>query len=123
MYSVFDPRQRLRFMLILVMLLVQSLVEVLGLGLILPLLYEAQDTGRVLTNPYLNFVYELFHFKSGEQFTVFLALTLVFAFVFKGFFSVWLINIQTKFSHTVSSALIERQTRIGFGMDYLTFKK
>ncbi len=122
MYSVFSPPQKRRFTLLLLLLLTQGIVEVIGLALILPLLYVAQYPEKIAENKYLNFLYQFLNFDSAGSFTVFLAVVLVLAFVFKGLYSIIVIKIQTNTTFDFSKSFINDQIKVGFGMDYLTFK-
>ena len=122
MYSVFTLPQKRKFIIVLLLLLTQGFFEIIGLALILPLLYVAQDPTRVFDNHYLKSVYDFFQFNSTESFTVFLALILIFAFVFKGLYSLFVIRYQTKTSFEFAQSYINDQIKIGLEMDYLKFK-
>ncbi len=121
-YTVFNTKQKKQFILVLLLILVQSIFEVAGLGLILPLLYVAQFPEKISSNEYLEFVYIKLGFLNSDDFTIFLACVLFITFVLKGLYSIWLIGYQTKLSHEISSDLIQRQISTGLRMDYYSFK-
>ncbi|MCH8904727.1 MAG: hypothetical protein IIA45_12540, partial [Bacteroidetes bacterium] len=72
-YTILDPAQRKKSFLMLFFIIINGLIDVLGLAFILPVLYLANNSSAIHTNIYLNYFYTLSGFENTDHFLLLLA--------------------------------------------------
>lgn len=122
-YALLNTSERKGFLKVLVLVLIQSFIEVIGLALILPFLYIAQDPGKIESNAMIHSIYSTFSFSNQEQFVGVIAVVLILAFVVKAIFGLWVVKVQTAYSLSMSHSLMDRQISMVLKRDYLYFKR
>ncbi len=115
--------QKKEFTFVVFLSIVQSFIEVLGLALIIPFLYFAQDIGKVADNQFLNWLKKVVGINSNEGIVIILAVALIIFFLLKSVLGLWLVNFQTAFSHKVARRVLDLQVSRILSMDYLYFKQ
>lgn len=120
--SVFYTAKKFKFVLLLFMILLASLVDVLSLSMIIPVVYLINDPTPIENNSLLHFLYVQFHFTSHDYFILFLLVCLVIVFLLKNLFMVSVVHIQNKFIYSTVYDLIDKQLNLFFKSEYLNIK-
>ncbi|MCP4120304.1 MAG: ABC transporter ATP-binding protein [Bacteroidetes bacterium] len=116
---LFDTRQKTRALFILVLTILNSFAEVLGLALIIPVIYLINDSRPIYNNKSLNHIYELTGFNKESHFIFCLIAIMLVLFALKNIFSIFVYYRQNKFSFDVSLKLVQRQAAVLFSSPYL----
>jgi ABC-type multidrug transport system fused ATPase/permease subunit len=120
--SVFYTAKKFKFLLLLFMILLASLVDVLSLSMIIPVVYLINDPTPIDNNSLLHFLYVQFHFTAHDYFILFLLVCLVIVFLLKNLFMVSVVHIQNKFIYSTVYDLIDKQLNLFFKSEYLNIK-
>ncbi len=120
--SVFYTAKKFKFVLLLFMILLASLVDVLSLSMIIPVVYLINDPSPIENNSLLHFLYVQFHFTSHDYFILFLLVCLVIVFLLKNLFMLSVVHIQNKFIYSTVYDLIDKQLNLFFKSEYLNIK-
>jgi ATP-binding cassette, subfamily B, bacterial PglK len=97
-WALLDVGKRFQCGYILIIMLIGSFLEVLGIGLILPILQLAVDPAKgVAENGFLQVLHNLFEFGSHSAFMVWLCAIVFLVFLIKNGFNIWMLNQQLKF--------------------------
>lgn len=94
---ILDREQKIKLFFMLIVILVGSLLELLGVSAIMPLINVAMSPESVNETWYLLFINELFGFSEIEQLITFLALFLVFVYIIKNLYISMMYNLQYRF--------------------------
>lgn len=117
--QLLDARQRVRAFWILLLTLINSVVEVAGLALIVPVIYLINDPSPIYRNKYLHYIFERSGFQEEQHFIFALIALLVVLFTLKNLFSIFVYYRQNQFAYDTSIGLIERQMSHLFSSSYL----
>lgn len=104
-----SPPQKRYGVWMLVLLLINSLLDVFGLAALVPVIMVAAEPGGVAKNKYFNFAFQALGFQSERAFLVMLIVGIFGFFLFKNVFSTWSSYLQTRFTADVGLALTNRQ--------------
>ena len=110
-FDLLDRRERLRFLLLLSMILFMGLLDVAGVASILPFLTVLSDPKHIHESAVLSIAYHRLSFESDRAFLLFLG-TVVFTLVvvglaFKALTLYVLVRFSTMRNYSVSSRLLE----------------
>jgi len=98
-----------------------SLMETIGVSVIMPFISVANDFKEVTSNRYYNYVYNLFGFESELNFVVAFGVVLIFFYIFRSGINLFYFYLLARFSkgryHLLAYRLFERY----MGMDYRDF--
>lgn len=110
-YDLLDPAFRKRAVILLILMFVGIIVELLGLGMILPLLSILSTDDMANAHPQFVPILDFLGNPTQKE-LIFIALgTLVGIYLFKGFFLVFLAWYQTSFAYSLSSHLSSKLLR------------
>ncbi|MBF0595250.1 MAG: ABC transporter ATP-binding protein [Candidatus Omnitrophica bacterium] len=111
MAVLFQKEDRLNFILLFIGILLNSGMEVLGIGLIVPFISLLAHPEMLETNHHLNRVYHFFPFHSFLDFMIVLAVFIVVVFVVKNVIVMVMTFFQTKFIFGKRAVLATRLFR------------
>ena len=103
------PAQRREGVGMLLLLLLASLLDVVGLASLVPIIMAASRPGSVVGNRYSGWAYHQFAFSSEKQFLVVVILLVFVFFLAKNLFSAWINLQQTRFTARVALGMIDSQ--------------
>lgn len=83
---------------LLIMSIVLSLIETVGISAIMPFITLASDPSKILQNEYSRAVYNFFGFKNTVDFIVFFGATLILFYLFRAAYSIFYGYLLNKFS-------------------------
>ena len=103
-----DAKQKRKMILIVFLMLIGGILESLSISVVIPVMKVILDPEAVQTNKYLAAVYNGLHMTSTMQFTIFMLVMLVLAFVLKNLFLFVQNVVQLKFVYTNQFATSRR---------------
>jgi len=98
-----------------------SMVEMIGIGAIMPFVSVASDFSKVESNPYFAEAYHFFAFESPLYFVVVLGVILVFFYIFRAIANLVYLYALNRFSQGRYHLLAYRLFENYMGMEYKTF--
>ncbi|MEM7367622.1 MAG: ABC transporter ATP-binding protein [Bacteroidota bacterium] len=103
--KLLNPKQRKGGIMLLIGILVNALLDVLGLATILPLITVAMKPEILQENDLLNAVYVGLGFQSPNEFLLFLVLAIFGLFLMKNVYGLAMIYLQARFSTNLATDL------------------
>jgi ATP-binding cassette subfamily B protein len=98
-----------------------SVIETVGIGVILPFISVASNFTLIHTNKYYQYVYKLFHFHSEINFVLAFGVGLIFFYIFRSLINLVYFYSLNKFSQGRYHLLAYRLFENYMGMDYKNF--
>ena len=99
MWKIFEQKEKVEIGILLVMTIIGSFLELMGVSAIMPFVNVAMDPESVHTGNSLSKVYEMFHLNSVNSFLILIAITLVVIYFCKNMFLILLYNFQFRFTY------------------------
>lgn len=97
LFSILDRQQKVRIAGLIVLILIGGLLETVGVSLILPLLTAILDEQSFASNPLVHKVMGLLGMEDVRYFIYILFAALIFMYIFKTAYLIWLTYIQSRF--------------------------
>ena len=94
---IFNKRQKIEFVFLIVITVIGGFVELLGVSSILPLVNTIMDENIIFENEIYFYIYSLLNMKSAREFVGLMAIALVVVFVIKNLYIVFMNNLHYKF--------------------------
>ena len=94
---IFDRDEKIKFVILFVMLLAGSLFEMLGVSMIMPFLQVAMDPGQIEKNNLYHEIYILFRCTSVNGFLIVAAAALILIYLIKNIYLIFMNYIQYRF--------------------------
>lgn len=96
-YNIFPKKDRVKFLLLFGMMLVASLLEVLGIGVIPAFIILVDSPDRILAYPVIGEILTNLGIITRESLIIFGALTLIVIYIFKNGYLAWYMYTTQKF--------------------------
>jgi ABC-type multidrug transport system fused ATPase/permease subunit len=110
--AILSAGDRRQFYWLIVVMLVMGILEVVGIGSVMPFIAALSNTDIFLENEYSRYIYDLLGFGSMESFVVFLGGTVLALLITRNIFfglSNWLVSRFTfMWRHNISERLLHR---------------
>ncbi|MBO7612164.1 MAG: ABC transporter ATP-binding protein [Elusimicrobia bacterium] len=94
--TIYSKRQQMKFCFVFFLIVISGFLELIGISLILPFINVVINPEIIMTNKYLNFVYNLFHITDTTNFLIFLAFILIAVYIFKNLYMLIVYFFQYK---------------------------
>lgn len=120
--GVLPKREKTKALFVLLLLFINSSIEVIGLAALLPLFKLILEPDFVETNEYANYLYESLNFGSSNDFIVFICFFVVGIFLIKNSLSLFILNYQSKFALGLSKKLAMKLHLLFHSYGYAFFK-
>jgi len=117
-YKVLPKNFYRRSISIFSLTVLNSIVDVIGLAMLIPVVYLINDSAPIHENVALNKLFMLSGIGKEYLFVFFLILAMVFLFALKNLFAIFVYYRQNKFAYDTSLELIARQTGHFLNSDY-----
>ncbi len=110
-------------MVLLLFSMIISIIETVGIGVIMPFIAVASDFSKIQSNKYLHFIYNFFHFSSSLDFVVAFGVGLIVFYIIRAILNLFYFYALNRFAqgryHLLAYKLFENY----IGMDYQGFIK
>ena len=110
--SLLDFREKTRVLILFFLVLVGTLLEVLGIGALLPLVTLLSKPDAIHESPYLSKAYELTHISSINGFIILCLIVVLAIYIFKNAFLFLTTYIQGRFLYSYYRRLSTRLFRL-----------
>ena len=104
-YRLLEASERKRGILLLTLILVNSVVDIFGLAVVIPVIGMVADPALIERSELMNRLYTATGFSSHESFVIFLSVVMFGAALFKAAFGILVVYVQTRFSFSVAHRL------------------
>lgn len=109
MYSklnyIFKPKDRLKIALLLILVVIGSFMELLGVAIFSPFIEIIMEPETITQNQYLNYFFQKFQCEDTKEFLAIIAVGIIFIYVFKNVF-LWIEqDLILKFSYNTQRKL------------------
>ena len=108
------------FLLVLFSIFI-SLMETVGVGIIMPFISVASDFDTIHTNKYFSVIYNFFYFDSDIKFVLTFGIVLIFFYIFRSFINLFYFYMLAKFSKGRYHLLAYRLFENYIGRNYRDF--
>ncbi|TRX70539.1 ABC transporter ATP-binding protein [Carboxylicivirga sp. M1479] len=120
--QVLPPGYKKKSAKMMLLLFLNSIMEMLGLAAFLPLFSVILQDGVIQTHPIISEVYNMGGFASENQFILFLAGFIVFAIIFKNVMSLFILKSQATFSLSLYQYFAIRIHKLYYSKGFPFFK-
>lgn len=96
---IFNAGQKFRLSVLMVIMLIGSGLELIGIAAILPFVKIISDTSIIHNNKICMTIYRMFNMNNDTQFILLLAIGLIVLYIFKNAFVIWMGNLQYRFTY------------------------
>ena len=105
-WKILSAEQRRKSLILFFLILVSTLLEVLGIGLIVPVILFFVEDNIVIKYPYLNFIVSYFFEEPDKiDYMKFGLILLIFVYLVKNFFLVFFAYYESRFTHGVQASI------------------
>ena len=123
MISVFDKKQKIQLLFLMIGILISALLELVGVTIILPFINIVINPDIIFKSEKFNFVYELLRFRDKNEMLIFIAVCIMLTYIIKNAYLIYLSNSQFKFSYDNQRKLAYHIANIYMAQDYLFHTK
>lgn len=95
--QILNKKQKIRVIIIGIMMVIGAVLETLGVGLVLPLVTAIMDTNIIENNKYAKLVCELFDLHSARTFIIVIIMALIVVFILKNVYLFLEYYVQHRF--------------------------
>lgn len=118
---VLEKKDRIRLVLLIMLMLVGACVELISVSVILPLVNVVTDKDIIYTDTTYQFIGNIFHLTNVSDYVIFFAIAIAIMYVFKNVFLVIENDIQFRFLFNSKRKLSSRLLASYLSKDYLFF--
>ena len=94
---IFDKKQKLQSVLLCIGLFVGALLELVGVSFITQLVTLISNPEKIHSNEILQYCYDFFNMTSDRQFFLFVVIALIFVYLIKNLYLLWINYVQYTF--------------------------
>jgi len=117
--KIFDRNVKIKLLILLIAIIIGGFLEMFALSLISPFIAVLLDNTMLYTNPYLNWVYELFGFRSVNVFLGTMAFMLATVYIVRGVYSFILNRAKIRFVANRQAFFSQKLLKKVLGFSYL----
>jgi ABC-type multidrug transport system fused ATPase/permease subunit len=119
--SLLDGREQRRLMVVMFGAVLMGVIEIAGVGSIMPFIAVASNPGMIESNPYLAWAYTAFSFSSARSFLMALGVLMFVFVIVRNAFSAILMYVQVRFTQSCRHSLSLKLFKCYLGQDYAFF--
>ena len=96
---IFDKKQKMGLVFLLIAILLGTFLELAGVTAIMPFIDVVMDPGSIHRKWYLLWVYDFFDFRTDTAFMIFIAVVLIIVYIVKNLYLCFMYNMQYRFTY------------------------
>jgi ATP-binding cassette, subfamily B, bacterial PglK len=96
--TLLKKQDRKKLIVLLLMTILLSLIEVVGITAIIPFISTASNPDLIYSNNYYKYVYDILNLSSTKEFVVYFSITLILFYISRGVYLVFYVYMITKLS-------------------------
>ena len=116
---VFNTKQRIRLVELLIIIILGAFIELIGVSAILPFVNVMLNPQSIYSTGYLSDIYSLLNLQSSTQFLIVLAIGLIIIYVVKNIYIIFMYGIQFRFTYNNLRRLSNRMMKCYMNQKYL----
>ncbi len=120
-YECLNSGQRKEAIIAIVLILINSILDVISLGSIIPLIILITNPEIINSNFYLNYLFKILNFTSQNSFLIFFAIGLIILFMLKNIINALISRYIIRFTYRVESNIAEDNFKSFYNIPYLSF--
>lgn len=120
-FKVFDGKQKRNLAGMACLILINSGVSLLGVGVLSPFITAVMNPDELLKNEIIYFFYNFFGMKNSTQLITMISILIMFVYVFKNAFIIFMNNMQYRFSYYGKRDMQNRLMKYYISKDYTFF--
>lgn len=120
-FKVFDGKQKRKLVGMAFLILINSGVSLLGVGVLTPFIQAVMNPEALLENEIVRFVYDFLGMENSTQLITLLAVAIMFVYIFKNAFIIFMNNMQYRFSYYGKRDMQDRMMKYYISKDYTFF--
>ncbi|MDR3585181.1 MAG: ABC transporter ATP-binding protein [Desulfosporosinus sp.] len=97
LYYIFDREQKMRFAILVLLMIGGALLETVGIGLIIPIINLVLNPDLIFKQKVLLKIYEVLNFKSSTSFLIVFCFTMLVVFIIKNSYAILMYKLQFQF--------------------------
>ncbi|MCR5233024.1 MAG: ABC transporter ATP-binding protein/permease [Lachnospiraceae bacterium] len=98
MSAILDKKQKHKIRRLFVVIFIGALFELLGVTALLPFMQAVLEPEKLLKNPYVFMISDMFNVKTGAQLIVLVSCFIILVYIIKNLFLIWSAYLQAMFS-------------------------
>lgn len=120
-FKVFDGKQKRKLVGMAFLILINSGVSLLGVGVLTPFIQAVMNPEELLENEIVRYVYDFLGMENSTQLITLLAVAIMFVYIFKNAFIIFMNNMQYRFSYYGKRDMQDRMMKYYISKDYTFF--
>lgn len=120
-FKVFDGKQKRKLAGMAFLILINSGVSLLGVGVLTPFIQAVMDPQQLLENKVVRAAYDFFGMESSVQLITMLAVLIMLVYILKNVFIIFMNNMQYRFSYYGKRDMQNRMMKYYISKDYTFF--
>jgi WLAB PROTEIN len=116
--SIMSRRDKIFLSFLVILSVILSIIETIGISVIMPFITIVTTPEIVHTNGFLRFIYNFFSFSNLNKFIVFFGVIIICFYFFRAIFSICYLYLLNKFSmetfHTFAFSLFKNYTKLPY---------
>ncbi len=116
---VLDREQKFKLFLLMIVIIISSLLETLGVSAILPVVDVVVDPNAIYTNKYYSLIAETLHIPDAKTFILLMSLGLILVYVMKNVFLYFMYKLQYRYTYHNNRKITFRMLQCYMAQDYL----
>jgi len=123
LYKILTKRDKQVILYLVVFSIIISLIEMIGISIIMPFIAVASDFTLISSNNYYRELYEFFNFESEINFVVSFGIVLIAFYMLRSGINLFYAYVQARFTHGRYYLIVYRLFENYMGMSYKNFVK
>lgn len=120
-FKVFDGKQKRKLAGMAVLILINSGVSLLGVGVLMPFIQAVMSPEELLEKPIVRWAYDFFGLDNSNQLVIMLAVVIMVVYLAKNAFIIFMNNMQYRFSYYGKRDMQDRLMKYYIRKDYTFF--
>ncbi|OGV37065.1 MAG: hypothetical protein A2X48_04445 [Lentisphaerae bacterium GWF2_49_21] len=104
-WSILNPKERITAVLIFVLMIFSAALEIVGIGLIMPVIALLSKPELIDHNRFFKIIHDFVNPESTKSFIIILSVSLIILYILKNIFMMWFTLYQSKFIFNKTSEL------------------
>ncbi len=122
-YKVFPSEHKIKFWISLFLLFINSILELIGLGILFPLFSILLSDNFIEKNNAVNRVYNALNFSNQDHFVLFICGFVIIFILLKAITSIYIAKFQSKFAFSLYSHFAINLQKLNYSKGFLHFKQ
>ena len=114
-------KEKFNLICLLILSLFLAIIEIIGIGAIMPFISVVSNQDIILTNQYYSYIYKVLNFNTTKEFILYFGIVLMLFYIFRGIYIVYYGYLLNKFSMNKYTLLIYEIYKKYINMPYATF--